>query len=216
MFIGHIAVGLGSKSLAPKTSLGVLVAAPMFVDLVWPLLLLTGLEKVQVEPGNTAFTPLNFVSYPYTHSLAGSLICSVLFAAVYWLVSRYRRGTVVVFFGVLSHWVLDWITHRPDLPLYPGGTKVGLGLWDSIAGTLAVETALFAAGVLLYVKTTRPLDRVGRYGFAGFLALLVVLYLGNSLGPPPPGAEAVAWASLALWLLPVWCGWFDRHRTVSQ
>src|SRR5580704_6715491 len=102
----------------------------MALDLLWPLFLLAGWEQVRIDPGNTAFTPLDFVSYPYSHSLAMSVVWGILFALLYWGATRYVAGAVVIGFGVVSHWILDFVTHRPDLPLYPGGTaRVGLGLW---------------------------------------------------------------------------------------
>jgi hypothetical protein len=215
LFIGHFAVGFASKRFAPQASLGVLMAAPLLIDLVWPVLLLAGAEQVRIDPGNTAFTPLDFVSYPYTHSLAGTFLWACLFSAIYWLATRYRAGAVVTFCGVLSHWFLDWLTHRPDLPLYPGGPKVGLGLWNSLPATLAVETALFATGVWLYLRTTRPMDRAGRISFAAFLAVLALIYIGNTFGPPPPSASAIAWTALGLWLFPLWAWHFDRHRAAQ-
>ena len=139
MFIGHYAVGFAAKRFAPQTSLGVLIASALSLDLLWPLFVLAGWEQVRIEPGNTAFTPLNFASYPISHSLVAALGWATLFAAVYYLLTRYRAGALVVWIGVVSHWVLDFITHRPDLPLYPGGSLVGLGLWNSPVATVAVE-----------------------------------------------------------------------------
>ena len=140
MFIGHVAVGLASKRLAPGTSLGLLVAAPLAVDLLWPVFVLAGWEQVRVAPGDTAVTPLEFISYPWSHSLLMAVVWSVLAASAYWLWRRYRAGALVLGAGVLSHWVLDAISHRPDLPLYPGSSiKIGLGLWNSVPATIAVE-----------------------------------------------------------------------------
>jgi hypothetical protein len=215
VFIGHMAVGFASKRVAPKASLGVLMAAPMALDLLWPLFLLAGWEQVRVDPGNTAFTPLDFVSYPYTHSLAMSMVWGALFALIYWSITRYLTGAVVIGFGVVSHWILDLFTHRPDLPLYPGGTaRLGLGLWNSAAGTIAVESVMFAAGVWLYASITRARDRAGSYGFWAFVAFVVLVYFANAFGAPPPSAEFVGKLSLAIWLIPLWTWWFDRHRGV--
>src|SRR5512144_2254744 len=122
MFIGHMAVGFVSKRLAPRASSGVLMAAPMALDLLWPVFLLAGWEQVNIDPGNTAFTPLDFVSYPYSHSLVMSAVWGALFASLYWGITRYAAGAMVIGTGVVSHWILDFVTHRPDLPLYPGGT----------------------------------------------------------------------------------------------
>ena len=213
MFIGHLAVGFASKRVAPKASLGVLMAAPMALDLLWPLFLLAGWEQVRIDPGNTAFTPLDFVSYPYTHSLAMSVVWAALFALIYWAVTRYTAGAFVIAAGVVSHWILDYVTHRPDLPLYPGGTeRLGLELWNSVAGTIAIESVMFAAAVWIYVSSTRARDRIGSYGFWAFVVFMLITYFGNAFGSPPPSAALVARLGLAIWLIPLWAWWFDRHR----
>lgn len=215
MFIGHFAVGFASKRVAPAASLGVLMAAPMALDLLWPGFLLAGWERVRIDPGNTAFTPLDFVSYPYSHSLAMAAVWAALFGVVYWAITHYAAAAVTVMVGVISHWVLDAVTHRPDLPLFPGGTaRVGLGLWNSVPATLAVESLMFVAAVWLYASITQPRDRVGRYSFWAFVAFAAVSYLSNAFGPPPPSAEFLARFSLGVWLFPLWAWWFDAHRTV--
>src|SRR5688572_1049524 len=150
MFLGHYALGLAAKRVSPSLSLGVLFLAAQLADILWPFLLALGLEQVRIDPGNTAFTPLDFVSYPYSHSLLLLVLWGV---AAGWLFARgHRRGIVVVTALVVSHWVLDAITHRPDMPVYPGGPKVGLGLWNSVPATVAIELPLYAAGVWLYLR----------------------------------------------------------------
>jgi hypothetical protein len=215
MFVGHFAVGLASKRLAPRTSEGALLLAPLFLDVIWPVFLATGLESVRIDPGNTAFTPLDLHDYPYSHSLVTSLGWSLLFALAYYAFSRYRRGAIVVGAGVFSHWVLDWITHRPDMPLYPGSAvSVGLGLWNSRAGTMLVESAMFAVGVWIYARTTRARDRVGAIAFWAMVALLVLLYVSTAFGPPPPDVKTLKIMAFAAWLFIPWAWWFDRHRQV--
>ena len=114
---------------------------------------------------------------------------------------------------VLSHWLLDLIVHRRDLPLYPGNSPLlGFGLWNSVGGTLLVEGIIFAAGVLLYIRVTRPKDRIGTYGFWAFAVFLIVVHLINAFGPRPPNVDAVAWAGQLQWLLVIWAFWLDRHR----
>ena len=117
---------------------------------------------------------------------------------------------------MVSHWLLDWLTHRPDLPLTVGGTaRLGVGLWYSLAATLLVEGALFAACVTLYALSTRPRDRVGVWAFWALVVFLVAVYLASLLGPPPPSSAAVTWSAQAMWLLVAWGYWVDRHRTDS-
>jgi hypothetical protein len=118
---------------------------------------------------------------------------------------------------VVSHWVLDLIVHRPDLPLAPGGSlRLGLGLWNSIPATLVVEFGLFITGVWLYVKATSARDAVGRYALWAFVASLFLIYLASSFGPPPPSVKALAATALGLWLWVLWGYWIDRHREVGR
>lgn len=213
MFIGHFAVGFGAKSAAPKVSLGTLFLAAQWIDLLWPTLLLLGWERVRIVPGITRVTPLDFVSYPITHSLLMVVAWAAGFAFVYWRLRRERAAALVLGIAVLSHWILDLVTHRPDLPLYPGGAdRVGLGLWNSLAGTVLVEGLLFVGGLTLYLRATKARDRVGTYGFWSLAIFLVLIHLGSLFGPPPPSTEAIAWMSHAQWLLVPWAYWVDRHR----
>jgi hypothetical protein len=215
MFLGHMAVGFAAKRVAPKVSLGVLLAASELVDLLFPVFVLAGWEQAHIVASDNPFTRFAFDSYPYTHSLAAGLFWGLLAAVGYWLARRRRRDAVVVGLVVLSHWVLDVISHQPDMPLYPGTSpKIGLGLWNSLVGTIIVEGLMFAAGVWLYATMTRSRDRMGRYGFWGFVLLLVGLYIGNIAGPPPPDPAAFAWVVLVFALFFFWVAWFDRHREV--
>ena len=213
MFIGHFAVGFAAKRFAPRASLGWLLAAPTFLDLVWPLFVLVGLEVVRIEPGNTAFTPLDFVSYPWSHSLLMALVWAGALAALHHWRTGYLPGTIAIALGVASHWVLDFVSHRADMPLAPGVTaKVGLGLWNHVAATVAVEVVMLAAGVALYVSATKPVTRAGSLGFWGFLALLGFLYIGAVHGDPPPNVTVLVASALSAWLAVWWAAWFDRNR----
>jgi len=215
MFIGHHAAGFIAKRFAPSVSLGTLFAATMLLDLVWPLLLLAGVEHVRVDPGNTAFTPLDFYDYPFTHSLLNVLGWSVAAAILYWLIRKSWTNAVVVGAGVLSHWVLDFVTHRPDLPLWPGGLKVGLGLWNSVAGTIVIEVALFVLALWLYLRTTNPIDRTGSIALWALVIFVGLIYIANITSPPPPNARMIGYAGLAAWLFVPWGYWIDRHRRLT-
>jgi membrane-bound metal-dependent hydrolase YbcI (DUF457 family) len=216
MFIGHPAVGMASKRVAPAASLGVLVLAPMLLDFLWPVFLLLGIEHVRVAPGNTKFVPLDFYDYPWSHSLLMAIVWIVLFGAGYWMVTRHRRAAVVAGLLVVSHWFCDLLMHRPDLPLYPGGPKFGLGLWNSVPGTIIVESLILIAGVAIYARMTQARDRLGSAGLWAFVALLALAHIGNIMsGPPPDDQRVIAWASFALLIIPILAFWIDRHRTVA-
>jgi membrane-bound metal-dependent hydrolase YbcI (DUF457 family) len=219
MFIGHFGVGLGLKRLGPLVSLGLLIAATAWADILWTVFLLLGWEHARISVGNTRFTPLELYDYPCSHSLLFLVLWATALAVAYRAFRADFAGSLAIWIGVVSHWVLDWITHRPDMPLYPNGLKYGLGLWNSIAGTMAVEFVMFAAGVWLYASCTRARDRVGRYGFWAYVVVLVVLYIGDRFsGPPDSMRELAATGLVATIVLLAWPWWFDRHReaVVSQ
>ena len=216
MFLGHFGLALAAKKVAPRPSLGTLVLAAQLADGVWPILLLLGWERVAIEPGITAVTPLDFVSYPYTHSLVATVLWAALLAGGYYALRRDRKGALWLAALVCSHWVLDFVSHRPDLPLWPDGPRVGLGLWYSLPATLAVEFALFGAGVWIYASATRARDRRGSVLLWLFVAVLAALYLAAVFGPPPPSVQALAISGLAGWLFVAWAYWIDRHRAARQ
>ena len=216
MFIGHYAVALAAKRAAPRTSLGTLFAAASLADLLWPVFLLLGWEQAHVVPGPNPFLTLWLDSIPISHSLITLIGWGVLFALAYRQRTGYSRGALVVALLVVSHWVLDFVTHRPDMPLYPGGTPLGLGLWNSVAGTLAVEGVMLLVGLWLYAGATRPRDRTGRYAFWSLIAMLVLSYVGSFLTPPPPIEVAFAIGGVIFgWLFVGGAAWGDRHREAS-
>ncbi len=213
MFIGHFGVAFAAKRVAPRTSLGTLVMAAQFVDLLWPIFLLLSLERVIVSPGATAVTPLDFISYPLSHSLLADLGWAFLFAGIYKMVKSDTRGAICVWFVVMSHWLLDALSHRPDLPLYPGSsTYIGFGLWNSRGWTILIESAIFLVGARIYARATRPRDSFGSLAFRSLVALLFLVYLVSIFGPPPPSERAVAFAALGLWVFVFWAYFLDRHR----
>ena len=213
MFLGHFGVALAAKKVVPGASLGTTLFAAEFLDAVWPILLVAGVEHVTIAPGITRMSPLDFTDYPWSHSLVMALAWSALFAAVYYLVRRKRAYALWLAAIVLSHWFLDWIVHRPDLPIAPGTAgRHGLDLWDSLPATLAVEGALFGAGVAIYVSSTRAVDLVGRAGFWAFVVALVALYASATFGPPPPSVQVLAWSAFGGYFLMAWAWWVDRHR----
>lgn len=213
MFLGHYALAFGAKRIAPAVSLGTLFMACQFADLLWPTLVVLGIEVVEIDPGNTLVTPLNFVKYPYSHSLVMLLVWSLAFALLYFAFRRGRVGAITVGAMVFSHYVLDVITHRPDMPItIDGPARLGLGLWNYPGTTLATESAMFIIGTAIYSSVTRERDRIGKLGLWALMSTLVAIYFAALWGPPPPNSQSVAVAGHLSWLFVLWAYWVDRHR----
>ncbi|NUM80082.1 hypothetical protein HUU42_04690 [bacterium] len=215
MFIGHFGIALAAKKVHPKTSLGMLFIGAQFIDLLWPLLLLTGVEHVRIDPGNTVVTPLDFYDYPISHSLLMTILWGAILGGIFYLKFKDVKQFFVIALCVTSHWFLDWLTHRPDLPLVPGSSNYhGLGLWNSLPGTMIIEFGIFALGLWLYLQTTNASNRTGHWALWSLIVFLIAVWLGNFFGSPPPNAEAIAIVGNATWLLVLWGYWADRNRSV--
>lgn len=215
MFIGHFALGFAAKRVAPRQSLATLILAPLWLDVVWPVLVLAGVERASIVPGHTAAQPLVLEHMPWSHSLVAAIVWSALYAGVIWASTRDARGTWVSAALVFSHFVLDLASHSPDMQITPWNpARYGLGLWTSLPGTLIVEGVMFAAGAWVYLTCTRARDRVGRVGPWAFLTILLVAYLGATFGPPPPSAKVVAISALVMLATLPLVRWFDARRDV--
>lgn len=213
MFIGHFALGFAAKRAVPRVSLAVLFVASQLADLLWPIFLMASVEQVRIDPGNTPFTPLDFVHYPWSHSLVMLVFWGVLLGGAYRGIAGGRRSFVVIGALVASHWILDWMTHRADMPIYPGGPTYGLGLWYSIPGTIVIETLFFLAGVYVYLRATRPRNTSGRWAVWALAGTLFVIYLATVAGGAPPSVTAIGAVGIAGGvLLTVWAWWADRCR----
>ena len=212
MFIGHFGVALAAKRVAPRPSLGTAVLAAQWADGIWPLFVLLGIERVAIVPGITTVTPLDFVSYPWSHSLVADAGWAALFAVVYGTLRKDWRGALWLAALVLSHWVLDVVAHRPDMPTWLGGPKLGMGLWNSLPASLAVEFALFGAGAWIYARSARARDMLGNVLYWAFVVTLAAIYVASVFGPPPPSVGALAVTGLLGWLFVAWAYWIDRHR----
>jgi len=213
MFIGHFGAGLAGKKAASKPSLGTMFLAAQLLDLVWPIFILAGIEKVKIVPGISSANPLEFTFYPYTHSLLMVMLWAVIFGMLYYFIRKNLNGAVVLGILVLSHWVLDLLVHIPDLPLYPGSSmKVGLGLWNYPVVSFIVESLIFIAGIYLYLSSTKTKNKTGTFAFWGLIVFLAAVYTMNVLGPPPPSVEAIGYAGLLQWLFIPWAYWIDKNR----
>jgi hypothetical protein len=188
MFVGHYGVGLAAKRFAPQTSLGTLVCAALFADLLAWALVVAGVEHFAIRPGITTTNPLDLYDYPISHGLATDFAWAALLAFSYYGIRRYWRGSVLIFIAVLSHWVLDFIAHRADMPLAPGIHKYyGLGLYNSRSGMIVVEGLVWLIGIVLYLSATRAKKRVVTSLFWLGAGLLTWAWAVSLKGLPPPG-----------------------------
>lgn len=213
MFIGHFGAGFAGKKFEKSASLGTYFMAAQWIDLIWPILLLLGIERAEIKPGVTSVTPLDFYYYPFSHSLFGVIVWAVLFGMVYFLIKKNSRTAIILGLLVVSHWFLDLLVHIPDLPIFPGySLKVGFGLWNSFAATLIIEGLIFTFGVYLYYKATKAKNKIGTYSLAGLIVFLIAMYISNLVGPPPPSIEMIGIVGNAQWLIILLGYWIDKNR----
>ena len=213
MFVGHLAAGMIGKRIEPRVSLGTWVVAVMLSDLLLFPLLLAKVESVTSQP-NVSANRIIGLEIGYSHSLLMNIIWASLFGLIYYLLRRYRPGAVLLFAGVLSHWVLDVVSHRPDMPLAPGAPfKLGFGVWNSLAATLIVEGGLWLLAIALYVSATRPKGRAGVYAFWSGIVLLTLIWHGNiTRGMDPDPVKAGIGGLILFSLIVAWAYWINRLR----
>jgi membrane-bound metal-dependent hydrolase YbcI (DUF457 family) len=215
MFVGHYGPSLAIRAVRPEVPLWVLFVAAQLTDIAWALLVLGGIEKLRIVPGITAANPLDLYYMPYTHSLLAVLLWSVAAAIVCRVAFRWNSWRPAAWVGVavLSHWVIDWLVHRPDLPLYGNSMKVGAGLWNYLALSLGLEALLLGAGLWLYLKKTRATSAVGRYGPVAFVLAMAAVQIASLIGPLPPSPQAVAASGLGAYVVfAAVAAWIDRGR----
>ncbi len=215
MFVGHYGPSLAIKAVRPELPLWLLFVAAQLVDIAWAMLVLGGIEKLRIVPGITAANPLDLYYMPYTHSLVATLLWSVAAAVVCRIVFRWKGWGPAMWVGVavLSHWVLDWLVHRPDLPLYGNSLKVGLGLWNCVGLSLGLEVLVLGGGLWLYLRRTSGITMIGRYGPVVFALMMLAVQVASLVGPLPPSPAAVAASGLGAYLVfAAVAGWIDRQR----
>jgi membrane-bound metal-dependent hydrolase YbcI (DUF457 family) len=211
MFVGHLALSFAARRSDDRTSLVWYIVAANLIDLIWPILLIAGVERVRLDPGNTAFTPLAFEHYPWTHSLLMVLVWAIALGALARARGVPTSTAMVIAALVASHWLLDFVTHAPDLPLWPGGeARLGLGLWNSIPATFAVEFALWAGGIALFLGARRPRGLHGWVALGSFLLVTTLMWAASPFSPPPPDDRAIAYFSTFGWIIVPWAVWIER------
>jgi len=213
--VGHYGPSLAAKAIKKGIPLWILFIAVQWVDVLWSIFVLFGIEKVRIVPGITATNPLDLYYMPYTHSLVAVIGWSFIALIIYKLLSRDNGWSAAAIVGgaVVSHWILDLLVHRPDLPLYDNTMKVGFGLWNFPILAFALEVLILSIGLYLYLRTTKPLSASGRYGMVIF-SIVMLFVQGIVFFGPPPASEKAA-AIIALGSYAVFAGvafWLEKKR----
>jgi membrane-bound metal-dependent hydrolase YbcI (DUF457 family) len=216
MFVGHIALAYAAKRVRPDASLGWFYAAVAGLDLVWPILLLAGIETVDLATKGTEFTGITFTSYPWSHSLVMAVVWGIVLAGIArgFGVARATCGWLAAL--VVSHWVLDFVTHAPDMPLWPGSAKYGLALWNSVVGTYVVEGAMWIGALALYLSARRPVGAKGWIAFLSFTIVSTMLWIPGPFTPPPTSVTLLGvMALIGGWFSIPWIAWGDRNTRAA-
>lgn len=223
MFLGHYGVALALKRVEPTISLGTLFLATQLADLLWGCFLLIGWEQVRIIPDPNPLLNFEFIDYPISHSLAGMIGWGLAAGVVYYSwptrdTTRHWQASVLIGLLVISHYFLDVIVHRPDLPLVGNDSvKLGLGLWDHFGLSVALEFLVLAAGAGVYatLRSRKHPVRPGRLGVV--LLILSGTYAAALLGPPPPSTTAVAVGDIVFILVLAGLGaWADRAASPAE
>ena len=216
MFVGHIALAYAAKRVRPDISLGWYYAAVAALDLIWPVFLLLGIEQVDLTTRGTIFTPVVFTSYPWSHSLVMSLMWGILLAGLARAFGTTRGAAPLLVGLVVSHWFLDFVSHAPDMPIWPGGETYGLGLWNHVRATYAIEGAMWIAGIATYLTVRRPVGWQGWLAFVSFVLISTALWVPGPSSPPPPSVPMLGlFALIGGWILIPWIAWGDRKTRAA-
>ncbi|MCZ7385497.1 MAG: hypothetical protein O8C63_12235 [Candidatus Methanoperedens sp.] len=223
MFIGHYGIGFALKKVEPGLSLGLLIFGAVMLDILFGVFLLAGFEHAKIAPGATVVSPFEFYDYPISHSAVGAVVWAAVGFLAYWLWPKGDRASrkipaFVLAAAIFSHFILDVISHTPDLTIFGNNSpKLGLSLWNSLGGTIIVEMGIFFVGVILYRRATKSVSSSGKYGLVLMVLILMVFYIGNTFGPPPPDMISVGVISTAGQLaLVALAFWVDRNRITIQ
>jgi hypothetical protein len=215
MFVGHYGPSFAIKAIRPAIPLWLLFISVQLVDVAWSILILLGVEKARIVPGITASNPFDLYYMPYTHSLVAAILWSIAVGLLCKTLFAPRNWTAAALIGaaVFSHWVLDLLVHRPDLPLYDNTMKVGLGIWNYPAMALALESLLLFGGMFMYMRETIPINAVGRFGPPAFGGLMIVIQAYIFFGPVPSSPGELAVTALASYVVfAAVSHWLDRQR----
>lgn len=217
MFVGHYGVSFAMKPAGPRLPLWVWFVAVQWLDVVWSILVLMGIEQLRIVPGFTEANAIDLYYMPFTHGLPGSIALSLIFGGLLAAVHEGPKGQLIFlgFAASFSHWVLDLLVHVPDLPLYNNSAKVGLGLCRHVALSFPLELIVLCGGAWLFARQAKFRGNFGKYLFAGFIVLLAALQAYANFGPPPETPESMAMTALFFFIgLAIISGWVEKRATV--
>ena len=215
MFVGHYGPSFAIKAIRPAIPLWLLFVAVQLVDVAWAILVILGIEKVRIVPGITASNPLDLYYMPYTHSLVAAVLWALAAIVLCKPLRGVRNWSSAAWTGaaVFSHWLLDWLVHRPDLPLYDNTMKVGLGIWNYPAIALSLEALLLFGGMIMYLRRTKAINATGRFGPPVFGVVMLAIQGYIFFGPPPTSPVAAAITALVSYaVFAAVAQWLDRQR----
>ena len=211
MFVGHYGPTFALKRWAPAAPMWALAIGVQLVDVAWSIFIVAGIEHVRIVPGFTASNSLDLYDMPFTHSLVAAFVWALGFGAVFW--KRSRKVAIAIALAVFSHWLCDLIVHRPDLPIIDDGYKVGFGLWDYRWPAFVLELGVLFAGMAVYLRGTRPLDRIGRFGPYLVGVAFAGMQIFQIFGKPPATPTGMAIAAFSSYIaVAVVMSWIDPHR----
>lgn len=202
MYIGHYLPALAAKKAEKSVPLWIYFLASQFLDILWAILIILGIEKVRISPGGTASNPLDLYYIPYTHSLPAAVAWSGAAWIFFRAIKKSGREAAFIAMVVFSHWALDLLSHRPDLPLWGDAFKIGLGLFNFPMAAWATEISFFLIGIFLYAQSTAPVSKIGAYGLAAFALLMVLIQTGIRFSSGTPSARQLGLSALLLYLIP--------------
>ena len=221
MFVGHYGVSFAARSANRRLPLWVWFIAVQWMDVVWSILVLLGIEKLRIVPGFTQANALDLYYMPYTHGLPGSIVVSLVFGAIVAaFVSERRVATVLLVAAAsFSHWILDLVVHTRDLPLFDNAAKVGFGLWRHVALSFPLELIVLGFGAFAYARAFNVANPKARYVFWGFIAFLAAMQVYANFGPPPASPSAMAVMALGLYAvlaaLAAWVEWINKKPVAA-
>jgi hypothetical protein len=211
MFVGHYAASLAAKAIEPRAPLWTYVIAAQAIDIGWGALVMAGIEKVRIDPSLPG-SALDLYHMPFTHSLPAVALWSLAGLALARLARLPWGAAIAIALTVFSHWLLDLLVHRPDLELWFGGAKIGLGLWNYPVPEQAVEIGLLGMAAAAWAWT-RGKQGLSLWPVLVFVSMLLGVQIIAMVMPGGGDAAGLGATAVAVYLAVALVAWaLDRPR----